>query len=193
MTNTPAIKHPLYVDYNPNDTVLETVTLCRDCAKHPSLKRFVEENAVEGPVCGICQETRYIYPACNPSRKEGLVNLIKALVQFYYNELEYNIHFGGDNPENLLVKPNPILQDQTSPGRTRSPDRSVDFLHHLFSTDPWPPEDKGIALHAGHDENGFRHCFHALKDQDSPILRTLQTRLEKENYFDVEPAVRTLF
>jgi len=50
MTNTPAIKHPLYVDYNPNDTVLETVTLCRDCAKHPSLKRFVEENAVEGLV-----------------------------------------------------------------------------------------------------------------------------------------------
>jgi hypothetical protein len=138
MTNKPAMKHPLYADYNPNDPVLETVTLCRDCAKHPSLKRFVEENAVEGPVCGICQETGYVYPACNPSRKENLTNLIKGLVRFYYDEFEYNGHFGGDEPQKLLAKSNPILHHQTSPGRTRSPERSADFLYNLFSTDPWP-------------------------------------------------------
>jgi hypothetical protein len=53
-------------------------------------------------------------------------------------------------------------------------------------------EDKGILLYAGHDEDGFRHALHALKDQDSPMLARFRTRLQKENYFDIEPAVKTL-
>ncbi|WP_193366911.1 RES family NAD+ phosphorylase [Pelagibius marinus] len=185
--------HGLYDSFDPENPDLEIMTLCLDCAKHPSLKRFVEAHAMEGPICGICQEVGYAYRACDPKRKNDLTNLIKALIRFYYNEYEYNGHWGGnDEPEDLLAKPNPILEDQSAPGRTRSPDRSCDFLYDLFSAQPYPPVDEGISVYAGHDEDGHRNIQFALKDRISPILATLRARLATENYFDVEPALRDL-
>lgn len=136
--------HPLYVAFDPDDPDLDNVTLCLDCAKHPSLKRFIQAHAVEGPVCGICQEVGYVYPACDPQRTDDLVNVIKALLRFYYNEHEYNGHWGAeDEPEELLVKPNPILEDRSRPGRARVPERSSEFLYSLLSAVPYPRRTAG--------------------------------------------------
>ena len=49
--------HKLYEGLDPENLDADGVTLCSDCAKHPSPKRFVELHAVDGPVCGVCQET----------------------------------------------------------------------------------------------------------------------------------------
>jgi hypothetical protein len=72
-----------------------------------------------------------------PERKDELTNLIKALIRFYYNEHEYNGHWGADHePEGLLVNLNPILENSSSAGRTRSPDRAHEFLYALLSAQP---------------------------------------------------------
>jgi hypothetical protein len=184
--------HPLYAAFDPESLDSNNVTLCADCAKHPSLKRFVEIDSVEGPVCGVCKEVSYVYPACNPSRKEDLTNLIKALIRFYYNEHEYNPHWGADDePEGLLTEANPILETVSVPGRTRSPDRTSEFLYALLSARPYPPVDEGISIYAGHDE-GVRGMNFALKDTPSLILMTYLKRLAIENHFDIEPDLLTL-
>jgi hypothetical protein len=61
--------HKLYDGFDPENLDTDDVTLCVECAKHPRLKRFVELHAVEGPVCGVCQETGYPYGACAPFSK----------------------------------------------------------------------------------------------------------------------------
>jgi RES domain len=179
--------HMLYVGFDPENLDTDEVTLCVECAKHPSLKRFVELHAVEGPVCGVCQETGYPYGACAPERKRELTNLINALIRFYYNEHEYNRHWGGDHgPEGLLVNPNPILEDSSSTTRTRIPDRTHEFLYALFSAQPYPPAEDGISIYAGHDD-GVGGINFALKEEASPILRSYVARLAKQNHFDIEP------
>lgn len=188
MANTPT--DPLYADFDPDDLGWGKATLCLDCAKHPSLKSFVEANRVVGPVCGVCQEVAYRYPACDPARLGDLTNLIKALMRLYYNEYEYNGHWGAEEePEGLLVKSNPILESESAPGRTRSPDRSSDFLSALFAEKPYPPENEGISLYAGHDEDGSRGIQFALKDRPSQTFIAIRARLAKENHFSVEPQV----
>ncbi|EGP10359.1 hypothetical protein CSIRO_0136 [Bradyrhizobiaceae bacterium SG-6C] len=179
--------HKLYEGFDPEALDADDVTLCADCAKHPSLKRFVELHAVEGPVCGVCQETGYPYTACAPERKRELTNLISALIRFYYNEYEYNHHWGGDyGPEHLLVNPNPILEDSSTTARTRIPDRTNEFLYALLSAEPYPPVDEGISIYAGHDDD-VRGMNFALKEEVSPILRSYVARLAKQNHFDIEP------
>lgn len=179
--------HELYEAFDPENLDTGDVTLCADCAKHPSLKRFVELHAVEGPVCGVCQETEYPYGACAPERKRELTNLISALIRFYYNEHEYNHHWGGDyGPESLLVNPNPILEDSSSAARTRIPDRTHEFLYALLSAEPYPPVEEGISIYAGHND-GVRGMNFALKEEASPILRSYVARLAGQNHFDIEP------
>jgi hypothetical protein len=180
--------HKLYEGFDSENLDGYDITLCVDCAKHPSLKRFVELHAVEGPVCGVCQETGYPYQACAPERKDELTNLIKALIRFYYNEHEYNGHWGADDePEDLLVRSNPILESSSSPGRTRSPERAHEFLYALLSAQPYPPVEEGISIYAGHDKDGVRGLNFALKEEASPILRSYVARLARQNHFDVEP------
>jgi hypothetical protein len=184
MSDTPI--HKLYEGFDPENLDADDVTLCVECAKHPSLKRFVELHAVEGPVCGVCQETGYPYGACAPERKRELTNLINALIRFYYNENEYNHHWGGDHgPEGLLVNPNPILEDSSSTTRTRIPDRTHEFLYALFSAQPYPPVEESISIYAGHDDC-VRGINFALKEEASPILRSYVARLAKQNHFDIE-------
>lgn len=179
--------HELYKSFDPENLDSDQVTLCADCAKHPSLKRFVELHAVKGPVCGVCQETGYVYDACAPERKRDLTNLINALIRFYYNEYEYNHHWGGEyGPESLLVDTYPIFEGSSSSARTRSPDRTQEFLYALLSAEPYPPVKEGISVYAGFDE-GVRCMNFALKEHVSPILRSYVTRLATQNHFRVEP------
>lgn len=179
--------HELYEGFDHENLDGDDITLCVECAKHPSLKRFVELHAVDGPVCGVCQETGYPYRACASERKQELTNLIKALIRFYYNEHEYNHHWGGDcGPEGLLVTSNPILEDSSSTERIRSPERTHEFLNALLSAQPYPPIEEGISIYAGH-EDGVRGLNFALKEEASPILRSYVRRLARENHFDIEP------
>ncbi|ACF00451.1 RES domain protein [Rhodopseudomonas palustris TIE-1] len=181
------IVHELYASFDPEKLGADDVTLCMECAKHPSLKRFVELHAIDGPVCGVCQEIGYPYKACAPVRKRELSKLIKALIRFYYNEYEYNHHWGGDyGPERLLVNPNPILENASSATRTRIPERTHDFLYALLSAEPYPPIEEGISVYAGHDD-GVRGMNLALKGETSPILRSYVARLANQNHFDIEP------
>lgn len=183
--------HPLYSNFDPDS--YDTQSLCLDCAKHPSLKGFIERNGAEGPVCGICQHVADVYRCCDLAKKDQLTNVLKALIRLYYNEYEYNAHWGGDDePEGLLVRDNPILEHQSTPLRTRIPDRSTEFLYDLLSRVPYPDPDQGISLYAGHDAELGRMMQLSLRDSDSPRLKNLALRLVDENYFDVEPELLML-
>lgn len=183
--------HPSYAHFDPDN--YDNLSLCLDCAKHPSLKRFIGANSVEGPVCGVCQHVSAPYLCCDLGQKDHLSNILKALIRLYYNEFQYNGHWGGDHgPEGFLVKDNPILEHQTTLERTRIPDRSSEFLHDLLSQETYPDPDKGIWLYAGHDEEVGRLMQLSLTDSKSQHLEALESRLAKENYFEVEPDLLNL-
>jgi hypothetical protein len=167
----------------------DDATVCTECAKHPSLREYITKHGLNGAPCGICREQAASL-TCDPNVKEGLINLIKALVRFFYDEYAYNRHFGGDEIADLLTIENPIFEHESKDDRQRFPERGLDFISGLFST-PYRDPKKGIAIYAGHSD-GVRLAHHAIKDSLSPTLRQFGARLSSENYFDVEPDVEAL-
>jgi hypothetical protein len=180
--------HPTYAGFDPDGDDLSNVSLCIACAKHPSLKRFVQRHACTGPVCGVCQKRDEPYEACDPNVRQALIYLIRALVRLEYNEFDYNHHWGGDSPESILSSgPNLIFEHASSAGHERSPETSETFLLDIFD-DPYPPYDQGIAVYAGHSD-GFRHINFSLRDRESEVLQQFRRRLLAENYYAIEPDV----
>ena len=187
MTDISASTGPL----DPGDAQL---SLCVDCAKHPSLKAFVEAHAVANLTCGVCHAPPNVASAaCGLGQIDALTNLTKALVRFYFSEYLYNGHWGGDvEPEDLLAEPNPIIETQTHLFKTRDPDGIREFFEGLFSAQPDPPRDKGIWLYAGHDQYGTRDLQFAISERDSPILSSFRSRLNDTNPFHLEPEMDKL-
>jgi len=161
------------------------VSICTMCAKHPSLKRFVENHGAVGYECGICHRSDLIASA--PAAYEALSSLVRALVRFHYDEWNYNHHWGGDEePSVLLCHENKIVEHTPAPGFPRSAEASEELLVGLFDP-PYPDYDKGISVYAGHDkEYGRRPPLDAIGTSSSPLYENITERLAKENYFQVE-------
>lgn len=125
-----------------NDWPPETVSLCGNCAKDPELKALVESDLTDG-VCGVCGSSgSRVY---NPGRFAEARNLIRALIRFHFNELDYNPGYGGTSIYNILLEqPNPIIET-AKPGL-----RADAFIHRITWEDGmYPAPDKGIRLYAG--------------------------------------------
>lgn len=172
----PAAKYPL--------PQIAAPSICLACAKHPSLKKFIEANGVKGRPCGICHRKDHV--TSDPAKFEALSNLVKSLVRFYYDESAYNPHWGGHyGAEHLLIEANEIVEHEAAPGFPRSEEASEELRVSLFDI-PYPDYDKGVGLYAGHDSQGGRMALNAIGPMRSPIYSRIEKRLKTENSFEVE-------
>lgn len=166
-----------------------TLSLCSDCAKDESLKRFVTEHKGGVALCGICLSPYSTDRTCVLERKTDLANLMKALMRFHFDESDYNPHWGGeDDPGNLLYRDNPILHHETTLFHSRSKAWSWLLLEDLFG-EPYPDPATGISIYAGFYD-GIRMLHRAISRGENMMFGELRGRLLKENYFNVEPVVR---
>jgi hypothetical protein len=178
-------------DIDLDDLDPETLMLCQHCAKHPSLKGFIDRHGKAGIRCGICLNVSTAPDTCDPAERKALTYLIRSLVRFFYDEDCYNRHWGGeDSPAKLLQGDNPILESEAAPGFPRDREHSWLFLEEIFDNDVYPPYDEGVAVFAGHDD-GIRMYNQALPYADR-LLGEFRRRLQTENYFSVEPDLAAL-
>jgi len=161
----------------------ELVSLCADCAVHPDLKLVVAADSAIG-LCGICG--RDSVPVRNPANLEPMVMLIRALVRFYWDEPEYNPHWGGDSVMSVLSEDgNPVLIPPAS-------DDHLDAFYEMIEWPPYPDFDKGISVYAGSDGDGIRGFCHAISRTSPRAIGDLRQRLLAENFFEVEPDLEAL-
>ena len=168
-----------------------SLSLCEPCARDPSLKRFVLRHGRAGVRCGICLNIASDPQTCDLSARKQLVYLIRALMKFHYGEHEFNGHWGAsETPTSLLQSDNPVIESVSSAGFDRSSDRSWVFLEDIEANDVYPAYDEGVALFAGHDEDG-RGYNRALTRADGWIDR-FKLRLKTETPDVVEPELTRL-
>lgn len=179
-------------DIDLDDLVPETLTLCQACTKHESLKAFIGRHGQVGVRCGICLNLSTAPDTCDVAQRQALTYVIRALVRLFYDEEAYNGHWGAqDSPEGLLSVDNPILEHESARGYDRGYDRSFVFLEDIFSNDVYPDYDKGVAVYAGHDEDGMRGYNQSLPYADRDLAE-FRRRLQTENYFGIEPDLAAL-
>lgn len=184
--NSPSSDVAPKVAGEPSD--MGVLSICSECAKHPTLKKFVLNHGATGNECGICHRKDQI--ASVPEHYGAFCSLIRALVRFVYDEWTYNGHWGGDKElESLLCEENEIFEHASAPGFPRSAESSESFLVGICET-PYPAYDKGIALYAGHHhEYGRLPPLSALSTSRSPLYEKIDHRLAAENYFEVQDEV----
>lgn len=169
---------------NDHEWTSEQVSICATCAKHPEVKLLVESDLAEG-VCGACASSDV--GVFNPANFAPMRNLIRALIRLHFNEEDYNHHWGGTSIQNILLeKENPILKVAASL------DYNDDLIHRLtWEGDIYPDPDEGIWLYAGHDETG-RNLQFSIPETNNAKLRTIERRLERENFHAVEATMEDL-
>ena len=160
-----------------------SVSVCVDCARHPSLKRLIEADSVSG-LCAFCG--RADAKVRNPDTIEPMVMLLRTLIRFHWDEFEYNGHWGGDAVLHLFADDsNPIIK----PAAT---DLYQDDFDYLLQEPAYPPPADGVAIYAGFDDGGGRLINFAISRTDPGPFREVQRRLLHENFFEVEPALEAL-
>lgn len=172
-------------DRNDGYPLWETLSLCTDCARHETLKAFIQTHPSEHDRCGACLRTAPAALVCAVSDRQRLSYVLRALIRFYYDEDDYNEHLGGDSPQSLFESDNPILA--LDPTTIASEPEILDFLGDLAASLPTPSYDEGIWIFHQHD--GWPAA--AIARSESRDLREVRMRLDKENYFNLEPLVRT--
>lgn len=112
------------------------VSVCVNCARHPSLKQIIRADCVTG-LCAFCG--RLDATVRNPDSTEPMVMLIRALIRLYCDEFEYNGHWGGDSVLDLFIDDgNPVLK----PALT---DDYLDEFEYLLQEPTYPPTSDGVA------------------------------------------------
>lgn len=151
--------------------------VCHNCAKEPRLIALIESEG-SSSVCHICQEKN---DKTFSIEHTSFRNLFRALIRYYYNEWDYNSHWGGDGLESLLYQENNILNY-----KEEYADRYEEVLLDLLEP-PYMDYNKGISFYAGYSEDGTQNMLlRALKDPFDYPFRDLQKKLEKKNYFLLE-------
>jgi hypothetical protein len=152
-------------------------SICVDCARHSSLKRLIASNAVPG-LCGLCE--REDVNVCDPRNTNSMVMLLRSLVRFYWDEYDYNPHWGGESVMALFGDPdNPVLEPPRS-------DRYYDEIDYLIQEPVYPPLSEGVWLYAGFND-GIRLMSPAISRTNPMQIGELKRRLLVENFFQVEP------
>ncbi len=158
-----------------------SISICWDCSTHPSLKRLIEQDCVIG-VCGFC--TRADVRVRNPENTEPMVMLIRALVRYYWDEWDYNPHWGGDSVLGLFVEGNPVLAPLLS-------DKYSDEIGFLIEEPPYPDWNTGISVYAGFDD-GVRLLNNAISKTTDRGVIDLRARLDENNFAAIAPELNTL-
>jgi len=159
------------------------VSLCVDCARHPSLTRLIEAKSVAGTCAFCCREDA---PVRDPEDAEPMIMLIRALIRFYWAEYDYNSHWGGGPVLDLFEdKANPVVEPPVA-------NTYLDEFDEMLQWPPYPERDEGVAIYAGFDADGVRLINFAISRTEPRGIRVLRQRLLIEDFDDVAPALEAL-
>lgn len=165
----------------------EDYKLCSLCAKNDILKKHIEDIGNENR-CTMCSEiSKYVVSV------KMISNLFKTLIRYYYNETEYNTHFGGEDISHLLAIPNEILNHERFPNYddiSLETGDVIDFSCFIDElVDPVYPdsEDEGVSLFFGWIDDGIRWAYSdTLQESESLHIKRLAESLQRTNYYEYE-------
>lgn len=159
-------------------------TLCTECSRDPDLVSLIEEVGTVVVQCSVCKSERV---AALDSEDRRLIAMIRALIRKYFNEWEYNTHWGGDGLEALFQGENPILNFDAGWNPVDIEEAILPAFEEGYETATVP-----ISLHAGYFNGEPNMPLEALIHGDEERLDSLLHRTRRENAYLIEPDVKSL-
>ncbi|WP_241649234.1 hypothetical protein [Paenirhodobacter populi] len=167
----------------------ERFSICTECARHQELKKYIATNSTPDCRCALFLQTGY--PCCSSAHTPNLENVFKGLIRIYYNEMDYNHHWGGhSSPIALLAVENEIINVSRIISEPTDREPGLELLDHELSGMPYPDVDKGIGIYAGHTDGQQNMLLRAIKDWDAWSLIDLKRNLQKANAHELEASFK---
>lgn len=159
------------------------VSVCTECARHPSLKKMIKADLATG-ICAFCCRTDA--QVRNPESIEPMVMLMRALIRFYWDEFSYNSHLGGEAVLELFnEQDNPVVEPFVA-------NNYYDDFDHLLQDPPYPDWNKGVSIYAGFDGDGMRILNTAISRSTPTAVADLRKRLNASNFGTIERELEEL-
>ena len=125
--------------------------LCKTCAQDDVLQGLAHQTPT-GERCVLCEQLRETVIDLGDRRTR---EVLRSLLRYYFDEWEYNPHFGGDSIDELLSRPNSIVAHSNPEG--------VETLCGEAFQYGYERDDLGVSLFAGHADG-----------EQLPLLEALQ-------------------
>lgn len=155
--------------------------ICIDCVKEFHLKELIKNSLIIDN-CSFCNKKKKI---CD-YEEDQFYYLLKSLIRYYYNEWDYNDHWGGESLYKLL-QTDDIFFNKNNFTNPNDIDNLIDLVENFEAYENY---NEGISLYAGHDEDGHQNfLLRALKNEiDSGILKIINL-LKSTNYYELEELI----
>lgn len=159
-------------------------TLCTRCSRDPDLIALIEEVGTVVAQCSVCKSEEAVALDAEDGR---LIASIRALIRKYFNEWEYNTHWGGDGVESLFQRDNPILNYNPGWIALDIEDATLPAVEEGYET-----ADVPISLFAGYYDGVQNMPLESLIHGDEERFDGLLRRVRRENPYLIEPETKSL-
>lgn len=114
-------------------------------------------------------------------------NLLKAIVRYFYDEVDYNTHFGGDNFTGFI-----LADDFIFAKNIQEQDEALGELDGELWNMGFYVENE-INLYAGYGaDRTYNMPYMSIKNSHQPFLESLSKKLLERNYHDFEDELRSI-
>jgi len=159
-------------------------TLCTRCSRDPDLVSLIEEAGAVVAQCSVCKSNEVV---ALDAEDQQLIATIRALIRKYFNEWEYNTHWGGDGLGALFQRENPILNYDAGWLPIDIEEATLPAVEEGYETATLP-----ISLFAGYYDGEQNMLLESLIHGDEERFDSLLRRTRRENPYLIEPEVKSL-
>ncbi|PPT51095.1 hypothetical protein XarjCFBP7652_02700 [Xanthomonas arboricola] len=159
-------------------------TVCTRCSRDKDLVSLIEEAGAVVAQCSVCKLEGV---TALDSEDQRLIATIRALIRKYFNEWEYNPHWGGDGLWALFQSENSILNFNSGLDPADIEDAILPAIEEGYETETVP-----ISLHAGYYDGEPNMLLESLVDGNEQRFRNLLLRTRRENPYLIEPEAKSL-
>lgn len=156
-------------------------SICEFCTADNELRIELRERGNEIGTCAVCRRRG---GRALPADDRRLKRIVRALIRLNFSEWDYNTHLGGESLQDLLIHSRAIFSFDSSV--------SDDEFERVFLgiEDPWYPDSTDdISLGGGYWDGCY---LKGIRDTRSAGVEATVSDSLTQNWFDVEPTVRSL-
>lgn len=151
-------------------------TVCINCVNDSDLKVFIEHKGTFIETCTICNSKNI--KAIEFQESGEFSQAVRSLVRFYYNEWDYNGHFGGEHIEKIIFEEKLFFSDQFFANE----DKADEILATIFYEGYYDP-GKGVSLFYGHTEDGgYAGFYFAIQKARNRYLENIEIAMVQNDY-----------
>ena len=154
------------------------------CEKHvaePSIKCYIQSLG-SNKDCSICGCSDKCVDTGSPEFHE----LLKAILRYNYDEVQYNSHFGGGSSTEFMLAEGFIFNKEMF--ASLSDEQLMELDNDIYNI----PVYDGINIYAGYTDGQQNMLLTSIQNSRHKFFDTLSNNLATKNYHDFEEQVRSI-